>query len=154
MSIDPVEFRQTLGRWPSGVTVVTMQDGDSVHGITVSAFSSLSLDPPLVGVAIGRKARAHGFLETVQRYAVNILRADQQYLSERFAGRPVELSEDPFERFEGLPVLRGAVAQIACTIVDRVATGDHTLYVGRLDASRLSDDEPLVYRLGAYRALS
>ena len=154
MSIDPVQFRQTLGRWPSGVTVVTMQDGEAVHGITVSAFSSLSLDPPLVGVAIGRKARAHGFLERVPRYGVSVLRSDQQYLSERFAGRPVELADDPFERFEDLPVLRGAVAQIACTIVDRVATGDHTLYVGRIEASRLSDDAPLVYRLGAYQQLT
>lgn len=154
MPIDPVQFRQTLGRWPSGVTVVTMEDGDSVHGITVSAFSSLSLDPPLVGVAIGRKARAHGYLERLPRYAVNVLRSDQRHLSEHFAGRPVELSEDPFERFHDLPVLRGAVAQIACTIVDRVATGDHTLYVGRIEASQLSDAEPLLYQLGAYRQLA
>lgn len=153
MPIDPTQFRQTLGRWPSGVTVVTMQDRDDVHGITVSAFSSLSLEPPLVGVAIGHKARAHAFLERLPRYAVNVLRADQRYLSERFAGRPVELSEDPFERFHDLPVLRGAVAQIACTIVDRVVTGDHTLYVGRIEASCVSDDEPLVYHLGTYRAL-
>jgi len=153
MPIDAVQFRQTLGRWPSGVTVVTMQDGESVHGITVSAFSSLSLEPPLVGVAIGRKARAHAFLERLPRYAVNILRADQQHLSEHFAGRPTDRGDELFERFDELPVLRGAVAQIACTIVDRVATGDHTLYVGRIEASRLSDDEPLLYRLGAYRTL-
>ena len=153
MSIDPLEFRQTLGRWPSGVTVVSMRDGEAVHGITVSAFGSLSLDPPLVGVAIGRKARAHGLLERLPRYAVSVLRADQRRLSDRFAGRPVELDGDPFERFDALPVIVGAVAQIACTIVDRVATGDHTLYVGRIDASRISDDEPLVYRMGEYRAL-
>lgn len=153
MSIDPVQFRQTLGRWPSGVSVVTMQEDEHVHGITVSAFASLSLDPPLVGVAIGRKARAHGLLQRVPRYAVSVLAADQQHLSDRFAGRPIELPEDPFERFDGLPVLRGAVAQLACTIVDRVDTGDHTLYVGRIDASHLGDHEPLVYRLGAYRTL-
>ena len=154
MTITPVEFRQTLGRWPSGVTVVTMQDGDTVHGITVSAFSSLSLEPPLVGVAIAHKARSHGLLKRVPRYAVSILSADQSDLSEHFAGRPVALEEHPFEVFDELPVVRGAVAQIACTIEQRVEVGDHTIYVGRIDTSRLADGDPLAYHMGGYRQLS
>jgi flavin reductase (DIM6/NTAB) family NADH-FMN oxidoreductase RutF len=99
MPIDPIEFRQALGRWPSGVTVVTMRDGELIHGITVSAFSSLSLEPPLIGIAIARRARAHGFLARLSSFAVNVLERDQQHLSERFAGRPVVLAEPPFEEF-------------------------------------------------------
>ncbi len=153
MPITPVEFRQTLGHWPSGVTVVTMQDGDDVHGITVSAFSSLSLEPPLVGVAIARKARSHGMLDRLPRYAVSILRDDQRDLSEHFAGRPVALEEHPFETFDELPVIRGAIAQIVCSVTDRLEVGDHTIYVGRIDASRLGEGAPLAYHKGAYRHL-
>ncbi len=154
MPIPPLEFRQTLGHWPSGVTVVTMRQGDTTHGITVSAFSSLSLEPPLVGIAIARKARSHGFLQRVERFGVSVLREDQRGLSEHFAGRPSELEGSPFEEYEGLPVLRGAVAHLACDIVQSVDVGDHTLYVGRIEAASVSDEAPLVYHRGGYHRLS
>ena len=154
MPIPPTEFRQTLSRWPSGVTIVSMRDGDAEHGITVSAFSSLSLEPPLIAVAIARRARAHGFLERLARFAVSVLREDQRHLSDRFAGRPVDLDEPPFEPFDELPVVRGAVAHIACTIVQRVTVGDHTLYVGQVEAARVSDEAPLVYHRGGYHRIT
>ncbi len=154
MPISPAEFRQTLSRWPSGVTVVSMRDGDAEHGITVSAFSSLSLEPPLIGVAIARRARAHDFLERLPRFAVSVLREDQRHLSDRFAGRLVELDDPPFEPFDELPVVRGAVAHIACTIVQRLPVGDHTLYVGQIDAAQVSDEAPLAYHRGGYHRIS
>ncbi len=154
MPINALEFRETLGRWPSGVTVVTMRDGESIHGITVSAFSSLSLEPPLIGVAIARRARAHAYLERLPSFGVSVLNADQQHLSEHFAGRPVELSESPFEEFGGLPLIRGALAHVACTIAQRVPVGDHTLYVGQIELTRLGEQAPLAYHRGAYRRLA
>lgn len=151
MPIEPADFRAALGRFPTGVTVVTLDDGaGGVHGITVSSFTSLSLDPPLVGVAIGRKARAHGLIARVERYAVSVLAADQADVSDHFAARPVALADDPFEALAGATVLRGAAAQLVCTIVDRVAVGDHTLVVGRVDASRVADVAPLAYQAGRY----
>lgn len=150
MPIDPFEFRETLGRWCSGVTVVTMRDGETVHGITVSAFSSLSLDPPLIGIAIALRARAHGYLERVTRFGVSILSEDQRHLSEHFAGRSRELSEGPFVEFGELPLIRGALAHIACTVVERVPVGDHTLYVGQIELTNLTDLPPLAYHRGQY----
>ncbi len=153
MPITPPEFRQTLGRWPSGVTVVTMRDGEADHGITVSAFSSLSLEPPLIGVAIARKARSHAFLERLPRFAVSVLSDDQSHLSEHFAGRPVDLADAPFEEVDGLPLIRGALAQLVCTTVQRVPVGDHTLYVGQIELSRVGEQAPLAYHRGEYRRL-
>lgn len=151
MPIDPDAFRAALGRFPTGVTVVTLDDGaGGVHGITVSSFTSLSLVPPLVGVAIGRKARAHARIERAERYAVSVLAADQGPVSDHFAARPVALPDDPFETLAGATVLRGAAAQLVCTIVDRVDVGDHTLGVGRVDASRVADAAPLAYQGGRY----
>ena len=153
MPITPPEFRQTLGRWPSGVTVVTMRDGEADHGITVSAFSSLSLVPPLIGVAIAHKARAHAFLERLPRFAVSILSEDQRHLSEHFAGRTVDLATLPFEELDGLPLVGGALAHLVCTTVQRVPVGDHTLYVGQVELSRVGEQAPLAYHRGEYRRL-
>ena len=150
MPVEPDAFRAALGRVPSGVTVVTLDDGDgSVHGITVSSFVSLSLNPPLVGVAIGRKARAHGMIGA-PRFAVSVLAADQANVSDHFAARPVALPADPFEDLADHAVVRGAAAQLVCEVVDRVDTGDHTLLVGRVEASRVAADASLAYQAGRY----
>jgi flavin reductase (DIM6/NTAB) family NADH-FMN oxidoreductase RutF len=150
MPIEPVAFRAALGRFPSGVTVVTLDDGaGGVHGITVSSFVSLSLNPPLVGVAIGRKARAHGMIGA-PRFAVSVLADDQANVSDHFAARPVALDHDPFETFADHPVVRGAAAHLVCAVVDRVDTGDHTLVVGRVEASRVASAASLAYQAGRY----
>jgi len=166
MPIDPDQFRQTLGRFPTGVTVVTLKmpaehrvggldaaPTGGVHGITVSSFMSLSLTPPLVGVAIGQKARAHGMLPALARYGVSVLAAGQASISDHFAGRPVALGEDPFEELDGHPVLKGAAAQLVCTVVNQVPVGDHMLVVGRLDHARVAEAGPLAYAQGRYGRL-
>lgn len=151
MPIEPDLFRQTLGRFPTGVTVVTLARPDgSVHGITVSSFTSLSLTPPLVGAAIGRKARAHGMLPGLARYGVSVLAEDQASVSDHFAGRPAALADDAFELLDGHPVLRGASAQMVCDVVDQVAVGDHTLVVGRIEHVRLAEVGSLAYGRGRY----
>jgi len=163
MPIDPDQFRQTLGRFPTGVTVVTVKLPDGVpsggvaeaphggvHGITVSSFISLSLTPPLVGVAIGQKARAHGMLPALARYGVSVLAADQAGVSDHFAGRPVTLAGDPFEELDGHPVLMGAAAQLVCTVINQVPVGDHMLVVGRVDHARVTEVASLAYAQGRY----
>lgn len=155
MSIDPIDFRQALGRFASGVTIVTMRGDDGeVRGITVSAFLSLSLAPPLVGVAIDRRARAHALLGRVPRFAVSVLSAEQEGLSNHFAGRSPDLDDDPFASLADHPVIRGALAQLVCRVVERVPTGDHTLFVGEIEAIDLGEGDPLAYYRGDYRRLS
>jgi flavin reductase (DIM6/NTAB) family NADH-FMN oxidoreductase RutF len=151
MPIPPDLFRSTLGRFPTGVTVVTISLPDGgVHGITVSSFMSLSLEPPLVGVAIGERSRAHAMLPALARYGVSILAADQAPISDHFARRPVALPDDPFEILDGQPVIRAAVAQLVCLVVNQVPVGDHMLVVGRVEQVRLTADAPLAYLAGGY----
>lgn len=154
MSIDALAFRNALGRFASGVTVVTMRDGDDVHGITVSAFLSLSLSPPLIGVAIDHRATANALLASVERFGVSVLAVGQETLSDRFAGRIVDHVDDPFDVLANERVIRGALAQLVCRIVDRVVTGDHTLVVGEIEAIAVGDEHPLVYFRGAYHRLA
>jgi flavin reductase (DIM6/NTAB) family NADH-FMN oxidoreductase RutF len=149
--IDSRAFRTTLGRFATGVTVVSMQEGEARHGITVNAFLSLSLDPPLVGVSIDRSAHAHGALLASERYGVSVLRADQEAVSNHFAGRPDSEVAAPFESLDGFPVIVGAVAQLVCRIVDRYDTGDHTLFVGEVETLLHREGQPLLYFGGDYR---
>lgn len=151
MPIDPVSFRAALGSFPTGVTVVTLQDAaGTVHGITVSSFMSLSLTPPLVGVAIAHKARAHALASQRPRFAVSVLAAHQSDVSDHFAARPVDLAPDPFEDLADHAVLRGAAAHMVCEVVDRVDTGDHLLIVGRVEAAVVHEAPSLAYQRGRY----
>jgi len=147
--IDARTFRDALGRFATGVTVVTMDTEDGPRGITVNAFSSLSLDPPLVGVAIDHGAGAHGALVQAERYGVSILTRAQQDLSDRFAGRDIA-PEIGWERLGEAPVLRGSLVQLSCGIVQRVTVGDHTLFVGQVEAAATREADPLLYHRGGY----
>lgn len=150
MPIDSAQFRATLGRFPTGVTVVSIDRPDTgVHGITVASFTSLSLTPPLVGVAIGHKSRAHSMLASLSRFGVSILAEGQGAVSDHFAGRAGPIDE-PFELLDGHPVVRGAAAQLICLVVNQVIVGDHTLVVGRVELSRLFDHGSLAYGSGRY----
>lgn len=148
--IDARTFRDALGRFATGITVVSSEAGDGVpRGITVNAFLSLSLEPPLVGVSIDRAARAHDGLVLAERYGVSMLAEGQCRLSDLFAGRPVD-ADPSWGRLGRVPVLEGALAQLACRIVDRVKVGDHTLFVGQVEAAVTRDAAPLVYHRGRY----
>jgi flavin reductase (DIM6/NTAB) family NADH-FMN oxidoreductase RutF len=148
MPIDSSIYRAALGRFASGVTVVTARDDDGRDvGMTVSAFSSLSLEPPLVLLCIDHNASVAPVLAHCEIFAVNILRNDQEPLSRRFA-------EHEVDRFDGVPFTRGALgpalldgalAHIECRAHARHPGGDHTILVGAVDAIRVADGAPLLY---------
>lgn len=152
-------FRDALRHFPAGVTLVTLAAGGEIHGLTVSAFVSVSPAPPLIAVIIDHQHRAHRLLELPGAvFAVNILGADDQALSDRFAWG----SET--ERFAagrwttavtGAPVLADAVAWLDCTIDSRHVAGTHTIYVGAVQASAVLRPEglPLLYWNRGYRRL-
>lgn len=159
MTISSEEYRDALRHFPSGVTVVTINSGEEIHGLTVSAFASVSPDPPLIAVIIDHRHRAHALLEQEGAvFAVNILRESQIPLSERFAW--VE-DQDRFlegswtTAVTGAPVLANALAWLDCTILSRHAAGTHSIYVGEVQASCVPrpDEPPLVYWNRGYRQL-
>lgn len=149
------ELKRLMRSFPQAVTVVSARNGGEPFGVTVSAFSTVSLDPPLVMISLMKGTTAHSVLSRATHFAVNILSSDQSKVSERFAGR----SEGHRFSFEGLALdeaengctlLRTAVGHIECTKAGSHDEGDHTLIMGRVTKARLSHDAPplLYYKRG------
>ncbi len=161
----PRDFRNALGRFATGVAVVTMraptesEDGaghaasEQTFGITVNAFMSVSLDPPLIAVSIDKRARAHATMLAAGRFGISVLSDQQQNLSDVFAGRPVDQPAQPFEQFAGFPVVRGALTQLVLSTHQAHDAGDHTIFVGRVTALRYAEGQPLLFFKGSYERL-
>lgn len=148
--VDPRAFRRVLGSFATGITVVTMQAGDETFGITVNAFMSVSLDPPLIAVSIDKRANAHATMVESGRFGVSVLRADQEDVSNHFAGRPCPRVEDVYADFAGFPVIDGALAHIVCRTHSVLPGGDHSIFLGEVEALRSDEGMPLLYFLGKY----
>jgi flavin reductase (DIM6/NTAB) family NADH-FMN oxidoreductase RutF len=156
LSVTPDEFRSVLGRFPSGVTVVTTKDDDgSDEGMTVSAFCSVSLNPPLVLVCIEKNASAYEALTAASGFVVNILAANQEQIARRF-------SIVDIDRFEGVgysrspngfAVLDDVLGVIECAKFAVHDAGDHTIIVGEVEAARAQNGTPLLYYRGGYAQL-
>ena len=156
MPVTPDDFRAALSRFPSGITVVTSRGaaGD-LHGITVSAFSSVSLVPPLVLVCIERTTGSHTAINESGVFVVNILAAGQDEMSDRFS-LP---ASDKFNGADyragigGVPVLDDALVTLECRLENTFPGGDHSIFVGIVERATIRDGEPLVYFHGNYRVL-
>ncbi|GGL74655.1 oxidoreductase [Deinococcus aerolatus] len=153
--VTPLEFRETLGRFASGVTVITASDGETRRGMTASAFVSVSLTPPLILVCVDHRAQMYSLLseDRVTHFGVNVLSSTQKHLSDHFAGRPGPEEAVPWFTHEGLPLIGGSVAQLVCRKQQVIEAGDHTLYLGFVEYSRYTDDDPLLYFRGQYHEL-
>ncbi|GAB2993375.1 flavin reductase family protein [Amycolatopsis acidiphila] len=151
--IDPEQFRRTMGRFTSGVTVVTTIDGEQVHGMTANGFLSVSLDPPLVLVSLARRSRMAALLRRTGRYGVSVLADDQQLHSQHFAGRPVPGLRPRFEQVDGTAYLQGSIGRIGCDVLEIHPAGDHLLHLGQVTHLADTDRAPLVFFTGSYHAL-
>ena len=149
------EFRHALGHFASGVTIITTMDSDGVvHGMTATAFSSLSMRPPLVLVAVTRGTRCHRQLIAGQRFGVSILRADQIDLSRHFGGTEVPDIAPRFTPLGEVEVLEGALATLACRIEEPpLAGGDHSIFIGLVTNVVVATANPLIHFAGRYRTL-
>ena len=152
--VNPALFRQLLGRFATGVTVLTTldQDGRPV-GMTASSLASVSLQPPLLSVCVDFTADMHKVLSSSGSFVINVLASHQEEISRRFAELP------PEERFQGiawqetgngLVLLGGALAHIECERYADFPLGDHTLFVGRVTGGTASEGDPLLYFRGGY----
>ncbi|HEY7877549.1 MAG TPA: flavin reductase family protein [Gemmatimonadaceae bacterium] len=154
--IDPPIYRSILGRFATGVTVLTARDSSGRdHGMTVSAFCSVSLEPTRVLCCVERIAVMHDVIAVAPQFVVNILSSDQESISRRFA-------EDADDRFDGLgytrgitgtAILDGILAYVECDVVDRFNGGDHTIVLGEVIAGGAHDGRPLLYYRGGYAQL-
>ena len=148
MAVSGDDFRKALGHLASGVSVVTANiEGERPAGITVTSFTSLSLSPPLVLVSIEHRAWLHDRLRVGQAFAVNILSAEQEHLSRRFASNAGDQFTDVAHApgANRAPLLSGALTTIECRVVERCAGGDHTIVIGEVEATVVSQGDPLLH---------
>ena len=153
MAIDEQGFKQAMSHFSSGVTVVTTEHEDTLFGMTVAAFCSLSLRPPLVLVCSDKRVKTHHAIAASRRFGVSILAASQAEVSNRFASKVDDkFAGIPYRRGElGLPLLDGAIARLECRVTDQLEGGDHSIFVGEVANAETADGAPLVYFRGGYR---
>jgi flavin reductase (DIM6/NTAB) family NADH-FMN oxidoreductase RutF len=149
---DQRRFRDALGTFATGVTIVSTRADDLVHGMTANGFMSVSLDPALVVVSIATGARMHDILLRSGRYGVSVLARDQEPVSRHFAGRP-QTAQIALVESRGTPLVDGALTHVVADVVDAHAAGDHTLFIGEVLHFEHRAGEPLIFHSGAYRRL-
>ncbi len=156
MAFDSKLQRKIMGHWATGVTVVTTDGEAGSHGLTANAVASLSLDPPLVLVAVDKRAATLDYLKKNRCFAVNIRRLDQQDISTRFATPgPKDFSDLNITTVEtGSPVLADCLAYLDCRVYEILPGGDHDIFVGEIVAGEHWGGEPLLYFSGGYRRIA
>ena len=160
MSVTSAEFRQALGCFATGVTVITVDYEGEVQGMTANAFASVSLDPPLVLVCVDHRARTHAHLHAKKRFGVNVLAEDQKIISDYYARAAQDhghAERDAGARFDrtahGTPVLNGGLAYLECRLHTVQDAGDHTIFIAEVEEVVVREGNPLLYYRGEYRAI-
>jgi flavin reductase (DIM6/NTAB) family NADH-FMN oxidoreductase RutF len=155
--VAPDDFRRVLGHFATGVTILTTVDAEArATGLTVSAFCSVSLDPPQILVCVDHKSQSYPALRDGAAFAVNILGAEHESVSRRFATTRLDKFDGvPWSPGRlGVPLIDGALAHLECRTVSRHVEGDHTILVGRVEEARNGGGEPLLYFRGKYARLA
>jgi flavin reductase (DIM6/NTAB) family NADH-FMN oxidoreductase RutF len=146
------ELRTVMGRFATGVTVITTVHRDTIHGMTANAFLSVSLRPPLVLVSLGR-CRMGEMLPRTKRYGVSVLAHDQEQFAAHFAAQSESPTPPTFAFYDGVPLLDGALAHLVCRVVDVHPAGDHELWIGQVEHLHERDGEPLLFYTGRFGTL-
>jgi flavin reductase (DIM6/NTAB) family NADH-FMN oxidoreductase RutF len=156
---EPEQVRHAMRAWTSGVTIVTAAHKNEQHGMTVSSFASISLDPPLLMVALQKTTRTSRLISRAKSFGVTILSMGQKEISERFAGR----SEDSNDRLEGIetetlitgaPFIKGGLAYFDCRVHQAIDTGTSILFIGEVAAAKQFEGQPLVYHNRQYMRIA
>lgn len=146
-------FRTVMGSFATGVTVITTQVDDEIHGMTANAFMSVSLQPKLVAISIGEKAKMLGYINSSKKFAINILAANQKDLSKQFAGQLNSDEVIAFETYQGHPIIKNSLAVISCELFNQLDAGDHTIFIGRVTGLKHEPHEPLLFFGGKYQEI-
>lgn len=152
--IDERLYRNAMGSFATGVTVITTKVDEVVYGMTANAFMSVSLNPRLVAISIGEKAKMLRHVKDSKQFGINILSSNQQNESKQFAGQLDEEAKITFSAFKGLPILEESLAVITCELHSEYVVGDHTIFIGLVTGVKLEQKDPLLFCQGKYRELS
>ncbi|HZC25185.1 MAG TPA: flavin reductase family protein [Candidatus Binatia bacterium] len=156
--MNTVDFRKAMGCFATGVTIITLDLDDEIHGMTANAFASVSLDPMLVLVCVDHSTRTHAHLHAKKRFGINVLCENQRAISEYYA-RPQRTHENAeaeagarFDRTEhGTPMLHGSLAYLECRLHSAQEAGDHTIFIAEVEDVVVREGEPLLFFRGKYR---
>lgn len=147
-------FRDAMGKFATGISIVSIYDNNVPKGMTVNAFMSISLDPMLIAISIDENATMYNDLQKAEKLGISFLKDSQKDISRYFA-RQLELEyEIAFIDQDGAPVLKDSLASISCLIKNKIKAGDHLIFIAEVTDIIINDGEPLVYFGGTYRYLS
>ncbi|MGE8205030.1 flavin reductase family protein [Heyndrickxia sp. NPDC080065] len=152
--MDDRVFRTAMGKFATGVTVITTATNEIVHGMTANAFMSVSLNPKLILISINNKANMKQFIEESGKFAVNFLSKEQQDVSKCFAGQLIEKKEIEFQWLHDIPILPDSLVNIVCSLYDTHQGGDHTLYIGEVKDICIQEGTPLTFFEGKYNSIA
>lgn len=158
MSLNSADFRKAMGCFATGVTIITLDLEDEIHGMTANAFASVSLDPMLVLVCVDHSTRTHAHMHAKKRFGVNVLSENQRVISEYYA-RPERTHQNAeaeagarFERtVHGTPMLHGSLAYLECRLHSAQEAGDHTIFIAEVEDVVVREGDPLLFFRGKYR---
>lgn len=151
--IDDRVFRDAMGKFATGITVVTTEDNGDIIGMTVNAFMSISLDPKLIAISIGDRATMYTTLQKTKKFGVSILKEDQQHLSMIFARQIEKDRKINYTYQNGIPVIENTLATISCSVKDMVKAGDHMIFIAEVTDIAINEGEPILYFNGGYHQL-
>ena len=156
VGVTSAEFRRACGRFATGIAIASVLDTRGApHGLTVSSFTSTSLDPPLILICLGHRVSAIHAFRASAHFGINVLAEDQRDLAERFARK----AQDRFDGLKwrrgktGVPILAGVLAAIECAVRQRFTAGDHDVFVGEMVGAHVAAGAPLIHLAGRYRRL-
>ena len=148
--MDDRAFRNAMGKFATGVTVITTEQNGEAHGMTANAFMSVSLNPKLVLISIDQRAKMLDKINESGKFAVNILAENQKEVSMQFAGQLKEKNEVEFDYMSDIPVVKDALVNIVCKVYSKQVAGDHTLFLGEVIDIVLREGAPLGFHEGKY----
>jgi flavin reductase (DIM6/NTAB) family NADH-FMN oxidoreductase RutF len=154
--VDGAQFRRACGRFPTGVAIASvLDDRGTPRGLTVSSFTSVSLDPPLILICLGHQVTEIDAFRASAHFGINVLAEGQRDFAERFSRK----GQDRFDGLKwrrgktGVPILAGVLAAIECAVRQRITAGDHDIFVGEMVRARVAHGTPLIHFASHYRRL-
>lgn len=146
-------FRDAMGKFATGITIVTLEDDNEVYGITVNAFMSISLNPKLIAISIDEDASIYDRIQNVKGFGISILKEEQKEIAMIFAKQIKKDREIDYFINDGVPVIRNSLATIVCQVRNKVKAGDHMIIIAEVTELTVEEGEPILYSGGNYRTV-
>lgn len=151
--MDDRQFRDAMGKFATGITIVTIDEEEAPQGMTVNAFMSVSLHPKLIAISIDYSASLYDQLYSKNKFGISILTKEQKELAQVFARQKQQTDPIHYQQLDGVPILENAMAALACKVKDKIPAGDHLMYIAEVTDLIINEGDPTLFFGGQYREL-